>query len=145
MDTAVVILNWNGKKFLEKFLPVLIANTPKEQAFIVVADNGSTDDSVAWMKSEHPEIKIIEFDHNYGFTGGYNKAFQIIDADYYVLLNSDVEVTEGWLTNLISFMEENPDAGICQPKLLSWENRDYFEYAGAAGGFIDHYGYPFCR
>ncbi len=145
MDTAVVILNWNGKKFLEIYLPSLTQNTDRENAFIVVADNGSTDGSVEWMEVNYPDIRVIEFDKNWGFTGGYNRAFNEIDADYYVLLNSDIEVTPGWLDNLLSFMEDNPDVGICQPKVLAMHDKTYFEYAGAAGGFIDRYGYPFCR
>ena len=145
MDTAIVILNWNGLHFMKRFLPVLEACTPKENFFLVVADNGSTDGSVEWLKAEHPNVQLIEFDRNYGFTEGYNRAFRQIEADYYILLNSDVEVTPGWAQTLINFMEDNPDAGICQPKILSESNRDTFEYAGAAGGFIDHFGYPFCR
>ncbi|MFA7034502.1 MAG: glycosyltransferase family 2 protein, partial [Bacteroidales bacterium] len=145
MDTAVVILNWNGKKFLETYLPSLTQNTDRENAFIVVADNGSTDGSVEWMEVNYPDIRVIEFDKNWGFTGGYNRAFNEIDADYYVLLNSDIEVTPGWLDNLLSFMEDNPDVGICQPKVLAMHDKTSFEYAGAAGGFIDRYGYPFCR
>lgn len=145
MDTAVVILNWNGKKFLETYLPSLTNNTKREDAFIVVADNGSTDGSVQWMEANYPEIRVIEFDKNWGFTGGYNRAFTEIDADYYVLLNSDIEVTPGWLDTLLSFMEDNPDVGICQPKVLAMHDKSSFEYAGAAGGFIDRYGYPFCR
>lgn len=145
MDVAIVILNWNGEKMLRRFLPSLVKNTPAEDAFIVVADNGSTDSSLAYLSEAFPDIRVLPFDRNYGFTGGYNKALRQVDADYYVLLNSDVEVPEGWLSPLVNFMEENPDAGICQPKVLSEANRGYFEYAGAAGGFIDRYGYPFCR
>ncbi len=145
MDTAVVILNWNGLKMLQTYLPTLVRRTRTPGAFIVVADNGSTDGSVEWLASEWPDIKVIRFDSNYGFTGGYNRALREIDADYYVLLNSDVEVTDGWLDPLVGFLEENPDAGICQPKVRSVAEPDRFEYAGAAGGFIDHFGYPFCR
>ncbi|MBR5019164.1 MAG: glycosyltransferase family 2 protein [Bacteroidales bacterium] len=145
MDTAVVILNWNGLKMLQTYLPPLKARTTGCGAFIVVADNGSTDGSVAWLQENHPDIRTLCLDRNYGFTGGYNRALREIDADYYVLLNSDVEVTEGWLEPLVGFLEENPDAGICQPKVLSVADRNRFEYAGAAGGFIDRYGYPFCR
>ena len=145
MDTAVVILNWNGLKMLQTYLPPLKARTTGCGAFIVVADNGSTDGSVAWLQENHPDIRTLCLDRNYGFTGGYNRALREIDADYYVLLNSDVEVTEGWLEPLVGFLEENPDAGICQPKVLSVADRNRFEYAGAAGGFIDCYGYPFCR
>jgi len=145
MDTAIVILNWNGLHFMKRFLPVLEANTPKENFFLVVADNASTDGSVEWLKAEHPGVQLIEFDSNYGFAEGYNRAFRQIDADYYILLNSDVEVTPGWAETLVNFMEDNPDAGICQPKILSEAERNRFEYAGAAGGFIDSFGYPFCR
>ena len=145
MDTAVVILNWNGLKMLRQYLPTLVERTRDEGAFIVIADNGSTDGSLEWLEENYPGIRRVEFDKNYGFTGGYNRALKEIDADYYVLLNSDIEVSEGWLEPLISFMEEHPDAGICQPKILSIAEPDKFEYAGAAGGFIDRYGYPFCR
>ena len=145
MDAAIVILNWNGRNFLEKFLPSLVATTPKDNFFLVVADNGSTDDSCQWLKANYPNIQLIEFDQNYGFTGGYNRAFKQIDADYYILLNSDIELTPGWCQTLIDFMEDNPDVGICQPKVLSYSNKDHFEYAGASGGFIDSFGYPFCR
>ncbi|MFA6712297.1 MAG: glycosyltransferase family 2 protein [Bacteroidales bacterium] len=144
-DAAVVILNWNGKHFMEKYLPTLVLYTCSADSFIVIADNGSTDGSVEWIKQNYPDIRIIEFDMNYGFTGGYNRALKEIDADYYVLLNSDIEVTSGWLDSMVSFMEENPDIGICQPKILSENNKDYFEYAGACGGYLDYYGYPFCR
>jgi hypothetical protein len=145
MDIAVVILNWNGLKMLQTYLPDLVARTTCCGAFVVVADNGSTDGSVEWLQAEWPDVKLIRFDQNYGFTGGYNRAFLEIDADYYVLINSDVRVSEGWLEPLISFMEENPDVGVCQPKILSVAAPDTFEYAGAAGGFIDRFGYPFCR
>ena len=145
MDIAVVILNWNGLKMLQAYLPYLIERTTCPGAFIVVADNGSTDGSVEWLQTHHPDIRILCFDRNYGFTGGYNRALREVDADYYVLLNSDIEVGEGWLEALAGFMEEHPDVGICQPKVLSMTERDRFEYAGAAGGFIDRYGYPFCR
>ena len=145
MDIAVVILNWNGLKMLQTYLPDLVAHTTCCGAFVVVADNGSTDGSVEWLEAEWPAVKLIRFDKNYGFTGGYNRAFQEIDADYYVLINSDVRVSQGWLEPLIGFMEENPDVGVCQPKVLSVAAPDTFEYAGAAGGFIDRFGYPFCR
>ena len=144
MDTAVVILNWNGLNMLKAYLPALKERTP-DDAFIVVADNGSTDGSVEWLEKDHPDIRTIRFDQNYGFTGGYNRALREIEADYYVLLNSDIEVGEGWLEPLVGFMEEHPEVGICQPKVLSMAERDRFEYAGAAGGFIDRYGFPFCR
>lgn len=150
-SVAIVILNWNGKRFLERFLPVLIERTPRENynssltSFIAVADNGSTDGSVEWLKESYPDLELVEFEQNYGFTGGYNRALERISADYYILLNSDVEVGENWLDPLISFMESNPDTGIVMPKIKSYDRSDYFEYAGASGGFIDKYGYPFCR
>lgn len=144
-DTAVVILNWNGLQMLQAYLPTLVARTTTPGAFIVVADNGSTDGSVEWLSASYPDIKLIRLDRNYGFTGGYNRALREIDADYYVLLNSDIEVGEGWLDPLLGWMEEHPETGICQPKVLSMAERDRFEYAGAAGGFIDRFGYPFCR
>lgn len=145
MDVAIVILNWNGRSLMERFIPVLLDNVPKENCFVVVADNGSTDDSLPWLQSSYPTVEVIALDHNYGYAGGYNRALQMIEADYYVLLNSDVEVTPGWVEALTAFMEDNPDAGICQPKIRSMAARDSFEYAGAAGGYIDRYGYPFCR
>ena len=140
MDTAVVILNWNGLPMLQTYLPTLVERTRGCGAFIVVADNGSTDGSVAWLQANWPDIRTLCFDRNYGFTGGYNRALREIDADYYILLNSDVEVSEGRLQPLIGFMEEHPEVGICQPKILSMADRGRFEYAGAAGGFIDRYG-----
>lgn len=145
MDTAIVILNWNGIEMLKKYLPLLVERTTSPGAFIVVADNGSEDGSLDWVKSMFPTVRTVALDRNYGFTGGYNRALRLIDADYYVLLNSDIEVSEGWLDPLVSFMEEHPEVGVCQPKLLSISDRSRFEYAGAAGGFIDYFGYPFCR
>ena len=145
MDTAVVILNWNGLEMLKTYLPALVERTAAPDVFIVVADNGSTDGSVQWLEENWPQVRLVTLDRNYGFTGGYNRALREIDADYYVLLNSDVEVGQGWLQPLVGFMEEHPDVGVCQPKVLSIAERDRFEYAGAAGGFIDRYGYPFCR
>lgn len=145
MDVAVVILNWNGRQMLERYLPSVVRFTSCENAFVVVADNGSTDGSLEWLEANYPQLQTISFEKNWGFTGGYNRALMEVDADYYLLLNSDVEVTQGWLDPLIAFMEENPDAGICQPKILSDVDHSMFEYAGAAGGYIDRYGYPFCR
>ena len=145
MDCAIVILNWNGRDYLERYIPTLLDCTTDERCFVVVADNGSEDGSVEWLKENHPDIRVIEFDRNWGFTGGYNRALAEVEADYYVLLNSDVEVTPGWADTLLFFMEEHPEVGVCQPKILSVADRDSFEYAGAAGGFIDKYGYPFCR
>ena len=144
MKTAIVILNWNGRPMLERFLPSVVENTGGE-AEIIVADNGSTDDSISYLSESYPHVRTIILDQNYGFAEGYNKALEQVEADYYVLLNSDVEVTRGWLVPLIQFMDAHDDAAACQPKLLSAVSRDEFEYAGAAGGFIDRYGYPFCR
>jgi GT2 family glycosyltransferase len=144
-SVAVVILNWNGKKFLEKFLPILHAYTPQNQAMIYVADNASSDGSVEFLNKNFPDVKLLIFGENYGFAGGYNKALEQISSDYYLLLNSDVEVTENWLTPLIEYLENHTDTAALQPKIISFSNRKSFEYAGAAGGFIDKYGYPFCR
>jgi GT2 family glycosyltransferase len=140
---AVVILNWNGVEFLEKFLPSVTQHSAI--AGIVVADNNSTDDSVAFVKETYPSIRVVQLDKNYGFAGGYNKALQQIDAKYYVLLNSDVEVTANWLEPMIAMLENDDSIAACQPKLLDYNNRNLFEYAGGAGGFLDKYGYPFCR
>jgi len=145
IKTAVVVLNWNGIDFLKRFLPgiVSMSNIPGVRVFL--ADNGSADKSVEWTRSELPTVEIIELDHNLGFSGGYNEALRQIDAEYYVLINSDIEVTPGWLDPMIEHLEKNPGTAACQPKILSESNRNYFEYAGAAGGFIDKYGFPFCR
>ena len=145
MRTAVVILNYNTRAYLEQFLPGLIASCEGLDAGVVVADNASTDDSVAFMKNRYPDVPLIELDRNYGFTGGYNRALEQVEADYFVLINSDIEVPKGWLQPLLNWMDSHPECGACGPKLLSWNHRDTFEYAGAAGGLIDRYGYPFCR
>jgi len=141
---AVVILNWNGKHFLEKFLPILIENTARADAEIVVADNGSTDNSRDTLERFN-SVRKIYLDKNYGYTGGYNRALAQIDAQYFVLLNSDIEVPAGWLDPLVSFMDSNPGVAACAPKIIDYNRRSFFEYAGAAGGFIDLFGYPFCR
>lgn len=141
--TAVVILNWNGKSFLERFLPVLIQNTPDEE--IIVADNHSSDDSVSYLKSNFPQIRLIINEQNFGFAGGYNKALSQVHAKYYVLLNSDIEVEQNWLQPLIEILDANPDIAACQPKIIDFHLRNRFEYAGASGGFIDKSGFPFCR
>jgi GT2 family glycosyltransferase len=143
MKVAVVILNYNGASMLAKFLPSVIEYSPG--ADIVVADNASTDNSVAVLRESFPAVRLIQLDRNYGFAGGYNKALEQVDAEYFLLLNSDVEVAEGWIEPLLSFMEQYPAAVACQPKILAYNNKAYFEYAGAAGGFIDRYGYPYCR
>ena len=144
MTTAVVILNWNGKKMLERFLPSVTAHTQGD-AEVIIADNGSTDESLDFVRAQYPGLRIIELDKNYGFAGGYNRALQQVQADYYVLLNDDVEVTPGWIEPVVAQMQQHPDTAICQPKLLMYDQRDTFEYAGGAGGFLDKYGYPFCR
>lgn len=141
---AIVILNWNGKHFLQKFLPSLIENSSLPDVQVVVADNGSTDGSLELLV-EFQEVRKIVLDRNYGYTGGYNRALKQIDAQYYVLLNSDIETPKGWLEPLISFMDTHPDVAACAPKLMDYNRKQYFEYAGAAGGFIDLFGYPFCR
>ena len=140
---AVVILNWNGVKLLEQFLPSIISFSNEAQ--IYVADNASSDASIQFVKENYPTIQIIQNDGNYGFANGYNIALQEVEEEYYCLLNSDVEVTENWLTPILSLFESEKDVAIIQPKILDFKNKEYFEYAGAAGGFIDKYGYPFCR
>jgi GT2 family glycosyltransferase len=145
VKVAVVILNWNGKNFLEKFIPALIRHSSVPGVELWVADNGSSDGSVSFLQQNFPQVQLITFDQNYGFAGGYNKALSQIEASYYVLLNSDVEVTENWISPVIEFMDNNPEVAACMPKLKSYDRRTEFEYAGAAGGFIDKFGYPFCR
>ena len=140
---AVVILNWNGKSFLEKFLPVVIKYSSNAQ--IIVADNQSSDDSVVFLKQQFPDVRIIINPSNDGFSTGYNLALKQVQAEYYVLLNSDVEVTNHWIEPIIALMDSNKQIAACQPKILDYSNKTTFEYAGAAGGFIDKYGYPFCR
>ena len=145
MKTSVVILNWNGQKLLEQFLPSVLRNTETNETEVVVADNGSADNSVDYLKKHFPQVKLIQLDANYGFAEGYNRALQQVDAEYVVLLNSDVETTENWLTPMINFLDENPDVAAVQPKILAQKHKTQFEYAGACGGFIDRFGYPFCR
>lgn len=145
IETAVVILNWNGRKFLEQFLPRLIECTNSEKIELVVADNHSTDDSVDFMREHYPHIRLILNESNGGFAKGYNDALSQVNAEYYVLLNSDIEVTPNWVEPIIEKMKADPLVGAAQPKLRSFFNRDCFEYAGAAGGFLDYLGYPFCR
>lgn len=141
---AVVILNYNTRDFLQKFLPS-VCSSKYDNLEIVVADNASTDDSIAFTKEYFPQIKIISLKENFGFTGGYNRALQEVKAEYYILLNSDVEVTENWIQPMLTLAEKNPEIAAIQPKLLAYNNRNQFEYAGASGGFIDKYGFPFCR
>ena len=143
-SVAIVILNWNGKKYLEQFLPFVVAGTYNNY-FIVVADNASTDDSVSFVETNYPDIRIISNAQNEGFAKGYNLALEQVEADYYVLLNNDVEVTPGWLEPIIDLMEKDKLVAVCQPKLLSFANKTMFEYAGACGGWIDSLGYPFSR
>ena len=150
MKTAVVILNWNTEGFLKEFLPSLLRSVAKVAgAEVVVADNASTDGSMKVMADMFPEVKTLTFNQNYGFTGGYNKAFNALyeteKPEYFVLINSDIEVTDNWLEPLVEWMDNHPDCGACAPKLHSFQEREKFEYAGAAGGYIDRYGYPFCR
>ncbi|WP_317897107.1 glycosyltransferase family 2 protein [Aurantibacillus circumpalustris] len=142
-NVAVVILNFNGKSFLEKFLPGIIKNSSPHK--IVVADNGSTDDSLNYLESHFPQVSIIKNGGNYGYAKGYNLALQKVEADYFVLLNSDVEVTPNWIEPIILLMDVDKQIAACQPKLIDYAKRNLFEYAGASGGFIDKYGYPFCR
>ena len=141
--TAVVILNYNGASFLQQFLPTVLKYSP--EAAVIVADNCSTDGSLAYMQAAHPEVRVIALDRNYGFCGGYNRALAQVEADYYVLLNSDIEVTAGWLLPMISLLDGDIQVQALQPKILAYTDRGRFEYAGAAGGFIDRLGYPFCR
>lgn len=144
---AVVILNWNGEKMLREYLPSVVRHTPAGLADVVVADNGSTDTSLAYLHDEQPDVRVIPLPENYGFAEGYNRAISILEPDYryVVLLNSDVKVTEDWLTPLYDFMESHPEAGAVQPKILSLSEPFKFEYAGACGGFLDRQGYPYCR
>lgn len=142
---AVVILNWNGSGMLRQFLPSVLKYSESDGAVVYVADNGSTDESVEVVRQAFPSVKLILLDRNYGFADGYNKALAQVRAQYVVLLNSDVEVTEHWLIPQVDYMEAHPEVAACQPKVLSWHARSRFEYAGAAGGYLDKYGYPFCR
>lgn len=141
---AVVILNWNGRFFLEKFLPSVYNSTYPNIEFIV-GDNASTDDSLDFIKTNYPQITILQNQENYGFAGGYNEILKRVQADYYVLLNSDVEVTPTWIEPIIEQLEGNPSYAAAQPKILAYHRKSHFEHAGAAGGYIDQYGYPFCR
>lgn len=144
MKISIVILNWNGSSFLKRFLPSVVAHS-KGDVEIVVADNGSTDDSRSVIETLFPTVIYLQLDQNYGFAEGYNRALAVVQADYLLLLNSDVEVTPGWLEPMLQLMEGDPSIGVCQPKILSLDRPDEFEYAGAAGGFIDRFGYPYCR
>ena len=151
MKTAVVILNWNTESFLRKFLPGLLRSCEKvDGAEVIVADNASTDGSLKVMEEEFPQVRTLRFEKNFGFTGGYNRAFAEICGgpeapEYFLLINSDIEVPEDWLGPLTEWMDSHPECGACAPKLHSWQEREKFEYAGAAGGYLDRFGYPFCR
>ncbi|MDF1574663.1 MAG: glycosyltransferase family 2 protein [Bacteroidales bacterium] len=142
---SIVILNWNGKRYLEQFLPALVQHSSYPGAEIVVADNGSDDGSLSFLNKEYPAIRIIELGKNFGFSGGYNRALEQVDASYVLLLNSDIEVTEGWLEPLLEQMQGDSSVAACTPKILDFKRKTFFEYAGAAGGYLDRYGYPFCR
>ncbi|MCQ2178158.1 MAG: glycosyltransferase family 2 protein [Bacteroidales bacterium] len=145
MRIALVILNWNTRGQLARWLPSLISGCEGLDAEVIVADNASTDGSMQMLTENFPQIRQIVLDRNYGFTGGYNRALERVEAEYYVLVNSDIEVSVGWLSPLVDWMDGHPECGICGPKLLSMKDPEYFEYAGAAGGLIDRFGFPFCR
>jgi GT2 family glycosyltransferase len=141
---AVVILNWNGRKYLEKFLPSVL-RTSYTDFEIIIAENNSDDDSLAFLAKEYPSLRVIHLPENYGFAKGYNEALKQVEAEYYVILNSDVEVTPDWLQPMVSLLDADKTIAACQPKLLSYHKKDVFEYSGAAGGWIDKYGYPFAK
>nr|WP_199162308.1 glycosyltransferase family 2 protein [Elizabethkingia sp. ASV34] len=143
MKIAIAILNWNGKSWLEKFLPNVLENSQSGEVYVI--DNASTDDSVAYISSRFPSVKIVINQQNHGFAGGYNEGLKQIHADIYCLLNSDVEVTPGWLDPVAALFEKNPDIAAIQPKVLDYNRKNFFEFAGAGGGLIDNLGYPYCR
>ena len=145
MKCSIIILNWNGADMLRQFLPSVITHTTPPECEIIVADNGSTDDSLSVLANEFAAVRTIILDKNYGFAEGYNKAIEQIDSEYVVLLNSDVEVPKGWLQPLLNYMDAHPTIGAVQPKIHSWHKRNYFEHAGAAGGYLNILGYPYCR
>lgn len=140
---AIVILNWNGREMLRKYVPILLRHSA--EAVVYVADNASTDQSVEMLRTDFPQVRLIQLDKNWGFADGYNKALKQVEAEYYVLLNSDVEVTSDWLRPLVEWMDAHQNAAACQPKLLAVHDHHQFEYAGACGGYLDRYGYPYCR
>ncbi len=142
---SVVILNWNGRRMLEQFLPSVCLYSDMKECEIVVADNYSTDDSISFLNANYPGIRQILLDRNYGFAEGYNRTLNQLDSEYFVLLNSDVEVTAGWLEPVVKYLDEHPEAAACQPKIRAYADKSRFEHAGACGGFIDMFGYPFCR
>jgi GT2 family glycosyltransferase len=141
---AIVILNWNGKNFLQQFLPSVLATSYSNHE-VIVADNGSTDDSIAFMQESYPSVRLIQFKHNLGFAKGYNEALKQVEADYYALLNSDAETQQGWLQPMVQLLESDGSIAACQPKLLLYRDKKMFEYSGAAGGWLDKYGYPFAK
>jgi len=143
MQIAIVILNFNGRNFLEKFLPKVIQNS--KGASIIVADNASTDDSVSFLEKKIPEIQLLKLPFNRGYAGGYNEALKMVNADWYILMNSDIEPLPNWLDNLTTYLQKNPSVKAAQPFILQEINPSKFEYAGAAGGYLDYLGYPFCR
>ncbi len=145
MKVSVVILNWNGRQMLERFLPSVCNYSKMDGVEVVVADNASSDDSISFLETCYPAVRRLILEENYGFAEGYNRALAQLDSEYFVLLNSDVEVTEGWLEPVINYMDNHPDVAACQPKIRSCSDKEYFEHAGACGGFIDMFGYPFCR
>ena len=145
MKCSVIILNWNGAEMLRTYLPSVVAHTTLPDVEIIVADNGSTDNSLEVLRTEFPDVRTIVLDQNYGFAEGYNRAINQVDSQYVVLLNSDVEVTAGWLEPMLTYLDANADVASIQPKIRSYINRDYFEHAGAAGGFVNALGYPYCR
>ena len=142
-QVAIVILNYNGKHYLEQFLPTVLTHSSGHEVW--VADNASTDGSMEWLRAHHPEVHLLQITDNKGYAGGYNYALKAIEASYYVLLNSDVEVTPGWIEPVIAYMKSDPQIAACQPKIRAHDLRSHFEYAGAAGGYMDYLGYPFCR
>lgn len=142
---AIIILNWNGIDLLRRLIPTVATHSISEDSDLIVADNGSSDDSCAWLAANHPEVKLLRFDENLGFAAGYNRAIADTRYPFTILLNSDVETTPDWWRPMLRYMEEHPDTGALQPKIHSFYNRDDFEYAGAAGGFLDNLGYPYCR
>jgi len=145
MRTALVILNWNTREYLRRWLPALLRSCSGLDAGVIVADSGSSDGSLELLQEEFPEVGRIPLGENFGFTGGYNRALPQVDAEYFVLINSDIDVPEGWLRPLVEWMDSHPECGICGPKIKQMDDRARFEYAGAAGGYLDFFGYPYCR